>query len=168
MNKPLLRAVSSTPEPVAELDANQGLGASLRALRIARGHTLGDASMRLKYSVRQLEALESEQWAKLPKGMLLRGLVKNYARFLETDSEVLLVMLDNQVDAQSDTAVSVAGRRFARDRSDVPLHAEANSLSWGWLLIILALLVAAGIYAVDRGWVPDSWLIFDWLKAIKQ
>lgn len=168
MNKPLLRAVSSNPQPVVEPDASMGVGASLRALREARGHSISDVSARLKYSVRQLQALEGEEWQHLPDGFLLRGLVKNYARFLETDTEALLVMLDNQVGTRPPTIVTAASRRSSGN-TDVPLHSEPGprSWSWGWLLVIVALLVVAGVYAIDRGWIPDSWLIFDWLKALK-
>lgn len=168
MNKPLLRAVSSTPEPVAEPDEAQGLGASLRQMRKARGVSLSDASARLKYSVRQLQALEEERWNDLPKGMLLRGLVKNYARFLDTDVDSMLVMFDNQVGGPGAAAISLPVQRAPLEGGDLPLHAEGGSRSWGWLLVIVALLVVAGVYAVDRGWVPDSWLVFDWLKALRQ
>lgn len=168
MNQPLLRAVSSTPPPEIQPDEAQGLGASLRAMRKARGSSLSDASARLKYSVRQLQALENEQWEVLPKGVLLRGLVKNYGRFLETDVDALLVMLDSQAGTQPAPSVSLPVQRSAFTGADLPLHAEGGSRSWGWLLVILVLLVVAGFYAIDRGWVPDSWLIFDWLKALKR
>ncbi|MDX3896053.1 helix-turn-helix transcriptional regulator [Pusillimonas sp.] len=168
MNKPLLRAVSSTPEPIAEPDEARGLGASLRAMRMARGCSLSDVSARLKYSVRQLDALENEQWDRLPNGVLLRGLVKNYGRFLETDVDALLAMLDTQVGTRSAASVSVPVPAASLSGADLPLHPEGGSRSWGWLLIIVVLLVVAGVYAIDRGWVPDSWLIFDWLKALKQ
>lgn len=168
MNKPLLRAVSSNPAPVVEPDHTQGLGASLRQMRNARGISLSDASARLKYTVRQLDALENERWDELPKGMLLRGLVKNYSRFLETDVDALLTMLENQVGSDAAAPASLPVPRAAAGRAGTPLHSEAGSRSWGWLLVIVAVLVVAGIYAVDRGWVPDSWLIFDWLKSIRQ
>lgn len=168
MNKPLLRAVSSTPEPAAELDEAQGLGASLRAMRNAKGYSLSDVSARLKYSVRQLDALENEQFAQLPDGMLLRGLVKNYGRYLETDVDALLVMLDNQAGTRPAAPASAPVPGVTLSGADLPLHPEGGSRPWGWLLVIVALLVVAGAYAIDRGWVPDSWLVFDWLKALKQ
>jgi hypothetical protein len=36
------------------------------------------------------------------------------------------------------------------------------------MIIILILLFVAGFYAIERGWVPDSWLVFDWLKSLKK
>jgi hypothetical protein len=52
--------------------------------------------------------------------------------------------------------------------ADLPLQAEPVHRPWGWLLIILILLFVAGFYAIERGWVPDSWLVFDWLKSLKK
>lgn len=167
MNKPLLRAVSSNSEPLAEPDEAKGLGASLRQIRNARGISLSDASGRLKYSVRQLDALENERWDELPQGMLLRGFVKNYARFLEADMQALLTMLENQVGSQAAAPASMPVQRARLSETDLPLHSESSSRSWGWLLVIVAVVVVAGVYAIKRGWVPESWLIFDWLKALR-
>lgn len=147
-----------------------GLGATLRAMRESRRISLSDASQRLKYSVRQIEALEAEDWSRLPSGMPLRGLVRNYARYLEADVDSVLVLLDNQVGPTAPAKVMVAPGVSApsiHGDAEVPMAAEAPSRSsWGWFIIILAILVIAAFYAVDRGWVPESWLIFDWLKAI--
>src|SRR5690606_636067 len=167
MNKPLLRAVSSNSELLAEPDEAKGLGASLRQMRNARGISLSDASGRLKYSVRQLDALDNERWDELPQGMLLRGFVKNYARFLEADMQALLTMLENQVGSQAAAPASMPVQRTRLSETDLPLHSESSSRSWGWLLVIVAVVVVAGVYAINRGWVPESWLIFDWLKALR-
>ena len=168
MNKPLLRAVSSTPAPPVEPDEAQGLGASLRQMRNARGISLSDASARLKYSVRQLDALENERWSELPQGMLLRGLVKNYARYLQTDVNALLTMLENQLGNQVAAPASLPVQKASLGSNDLPLHAEGGSRPWGWLLVIVAVVVVAAVYAIDRGWVPESWLVFEWLKALRQ
>lgn len=168
MTDPLLKeeqevAVSTgSPESV-------GVGATLRAMRESRRISVSEASQRLKYSVRQIEALESEDWARLPAGMPLRGFVRNYARYLEADVESVLVLLDNQAGTAPTPRVVVAPGTATSIQGDaeVPMAAEPPARSsWGWFLVILAILLIAAFYAVDRGWVPESWLIFDWLKAI--
>jgi len=145
-----------------------GVGATLRRLREAKQLTPGEVSARLKFSNRQLEALETEQWDRLPGGMSLRGFVKNYGRYLQADVDALLVMLDNQVGTTA-VAKPVALNNVAQPLgpSDLPLHGEPANRPWGWLIVILILLFVAGFYAIERGWVPDSWLIFDWLKSLK-
>jgi len=164
MTQPLLRAVSSEPRP----EAQQGLGATLRALRETRGASLAEVSARLKFSTRQIEALENEQWDILPKGVSLRGMVKNYGRFLDANVEALLVMLDSQVETPQARPLTLSDDGPTISHTELPLHVESGQRSWGWLLVILILLAVAGFYAIERGWVPDSWLVFDWLKTLKR
>lgn len=151
------------------LQESASLGATLRVLRESRRISLSEASQRLKFTVRQIEALEAENWARLPSGMPLRGFVRNYARYLEADVDSVLVLLENQIGPTAPSNVmaapSVAGSSVGAD-AELPVSAETPHRSWGWFFIILAILVVAGFYAIDRGWVPESWLIFDWLKAI--
>lgn len=52
----------------------EGIGPTLRHLREAQRLTPAEVSMRLKFSQRQLDALENERWDALPHGMSLRGL----------------------------------------------------------------------------------------------
>lgn len=156
---------SEAPVPAA------GIGATLRSMREARRLTAVEVSQRLKFSVKQIEALESEEWERLPTGVSLRGFVRNYARYLEVDVESVLVLLDNQVGpTRPRSIVSAPGvsGSVARD-AELPASAEASHhRPWGWLLIILVILLVAAFYAVNRGWVPESWLVFDWLKAIAE
>ncbi len=84
------------------LDSAQGqealsLGDALRAMRETRGLSLSEVSARIKYSAVQLGHLEACDWSRLPEGVPLRGLVRNYARFLETDVDAALKLLDDAV-----------------------------------------------------------------------
>lgn len=164
MNQPLLKEVQPDIEtPVV----SQGVGPTLRGLREAKRLSPGEVSARLKFSGRQLEALETEQWDKLPGGMSLRGFVKNYGRFLGADVDALLTMLENQVGVAGPKPMPISSAH-SLGPADMPGQAEAPQRPWGWLIIILILLFIASFYAIERGWVPDSWLIFDWLKALKK
>lgn len=145
----------------------EGPGAALRAMREARGLSLSEVSARIKYSAVQLGYMEAEQWTRLPEGVPLRGLVRNYARFLDTDVDAVLRLLDNEVGStRARPSVSLSQRSLPQ--AGLPVRSEPVSRTWVWLLLILVLLGVAGLYAVNRGWVPETWLIFDWLKAIKQ
>lgn len=145
-----------------------GIGPTLRSMREARRVTAAEVSQRLKFSVRQIEALEAEEWARLPTGVSLRGFVRNYARYLEADVESVLTLLDNQIGPTAPRSIVSAPGVAAPMAGDaeLPVSAEGSHRPWGWFFIILAILVIAAFYAVDRGWVPESWLIFEWLKAI--
>lgn len=157
MNQPLLKVVSFRPDP------HEGVGPTLQALREARGLSLGDVSLRLKYSVQLLAALEAEDWSSLPQGVLLRGMVKNYARHVETDPEALLIMLDSQT-STAKTTPSGAPRPVPVQQAAAP---ASGTWSWGWLLVILVVVAVVAFYAIERGWVPDNWLVFDWLRSSK-
>lgn len=149
----------------ADETISTGLGPTLRALREAQRLTPSEVSTRLKFSVSQLDALETEQWDKLPVGMPLRGFVKNYGRYLQADVDALLTMLDSQVGPVKTSFVN-AGSPSSLAPTDLHAQAEPTRRPWGWLLIILVLLFVAGFYALERGWVPESWLVFDWLKTL--
>lgn len=164
---PNAAGIAPPPAAVAQRASASGVGATLLSLREARGLSRGEVSGRLKFSSRQIEALETEQWDILPHGVPLRGFVKNYARFLEADVDALLVMLDRQVGATTPREAAVSSAA-SLGNTDVPLHVESSSRPWGWLVIILVLVFVAVFYALERGWVPDSWLVFDWLKALKK
>ena len=94
MNEPSL--VKEARPELDDPNSPVGVGTTLRKLREARQLTPAEVSARLKFTSRQLEALENEQWDRLPGGMSLRGFVKNYGRYLEADVDALLTMLDNQ------------------------------------------------------------------------
>lgn len=167
MNQPLLKeeARLDTGSPLVA----SGVGATLRSMREAKRLTPAEVSARLKFTSRQLEALETEQWDRLPSGVSLRGFVKNYGRYLDIDVDALLTMLDNQVGPTSARHVSVSSNSaHSLGPADLPLQGEPVHRPWGWLIVILILLFVAGFYAIERGWVPDSWLIFDWLKSLKK
>jgi len=139
-----------------------GLGETLRALRCARKVELPEVSVHLKFSVRQLQALEDEDWAHLPSGLPLRGMVKNYGRFLETDTVALLAMLDAQTGASSARTAHVA---TPASLADIDLSAHGISgRPWIWMLLILVVLLWFAAYALERGWIAQSWLLFDWLR----
>lgn len=70
------------------------VGQRLRAAREARQMSLADVAQALKLGSRQVEALEAEDWASLPGNTMIRGFVRNYARLLNIDSDVLMRGLD--------------------------------------------------------------------------
>ena len=161
------RQQGESPFSVQE-PASMGVGATLRSIREARRISIGEVSQRLKFSTRQVEDLEAERWDRLPGGVSLRGFVRNYARYLEADVDSVLSLFEHQLGPAANGGVmtpSTVSGTVSID-NELPIGGEASHRSWGWFLIILALLLVAAFYAINRGWVPESWLIFDWLKAL--
>jgi cytoskeleton protein RodZ len=65
----------------------------LKKAREVRGLTVGDVVQTLKFSAKQIEALEANDMAALPGSVFVRGIVRSYARFLKLDPEPLLALL---------------------------------------------------------------------------
>lgn len=157
---------STTSSPELGSNSHQ-LGLFVAELRQARGLSYNDVSARIKYSVIQLKALEQENWDALPNGMPLRWMIKSYARFLETDENVLLGMLDAQEGHNARNTPKDVRKGAGWNDSDMPLYSEPTQRSWGWLIVIAVLLLIALFYALDQGWIPEDWLVFNWLKGFR-
>lgn len=72
----------------------QTVGQYLRAAREQRGVSVGEVASLLKLSVRQVEAIEADDWQRLPGQTFARGFLRNYARLLQLDGDMLLAHLD--------------------------------------------------------------------------
>ncbi|HZZ94435.1 MAG TPA: RodZ domain-containing protein [Usitatibacter sp.] len=91
---------------VADNDAREavppGLGDTLARARDEQGLSRNDVAQRLHMSPSQVEALESGDYTRLPRGMFLRGFVRNYAKLVGLDPEAVLPLLAG--DAPRDAA----------------------------------------------------------------
>jgi cytoskeleton protein RodZ len=76
-----------------EFNAVIGYGQRLRAERLRRGLSVGEVARRLRLSTQQINALEEEDYSKLPSGTFLRGFVRNYGSLLQLDTNSLLRLL---------------------------------------------------------------------------
>jgi cytoskeleton protein RodZ len=73
-----------------------GPGRSLARLRAERKLSVADVAQRLKYGARQIEALEAEEFSRLPGTTFVRGMIRGYAKLLEIDAEPLLKSLEKR------------------------------------------------------------------------
>jgi cytoskeleton protein RodZ len=88
----------ATDEVTQEVTAS--LGQRLREARQARGLSIDDVVHTLKFSTRQIEAVETDRMEVLPSSVFQRGLVRSYARLLKLDPEPLLALIEAQVPVQ--------------------------------------------------------------------
>lgn len=72
-------------------------GYILRRAREARGQSIADVVQVIRFSARQIEALERDDYASLPGSTAVRGMVRNYAKYLKLDASPLLAQLDPAV-----------------------------------------------------------------------
>jgi len=143
------------------------VGEALRALRNARGWTLEEVSSRIKFSPRQIAALEEERWQALPTGVSLRGMIRNYARLLGADGEAIAASIEAAAPSAAPARPSVRGLHGGHAVAGMPVEDERpSSASWGWLLAILLVVAAAVAYAFWQGWLPREWLSFQWISHL--
>lgn len=118
-------------------------GRTLAAARAARGMSVDEVAQRLKFSTRQIEALEADDHGALPGAAIVRGMIRGYARLLGLDAAPLVHDLQQRVDPQAPD--------LARAGMDVPF--PTGPRKGGRLYLVLSLLVALGVAAVVADWV---------------
>ncbi|MCP5277354.1 MAG: helix-turn-helix domain-containing protein [Thiobacillus sp.] len=120
-----------------------GYGQALASARLVKELSLADVAAKLKLTVRQVEALESEDVAHLPGDVFLRGFVRNYARLVDLDADELIAPMDAQA-AVSET---------------ITAHSEGVTMSSGglrrWLLVPLLIL---GVFVIFVA------VLYQWLR----
>jgi cytoskeleton protein RodZ len=72
------------------------VGQTLAAERERQGLSRADVAQRLHMSAYQVEALETGDYGRLPKGTFLRGFVRNYAKLLGLAPDIALTLLPDK------------------------------------------------------------------------
>jgi len=119
--------------------ARGNFGERLKRERELREVTMEEITAATRIGSRFLEALENEDWSKLPGGVFNRGFVRSIARYLGLDEEALL----GEYDLAHGTQVA-----------SVPPQPEQRMSSSKWipfllfigLLVLLFCAVAGGVY----------------------
>ncbi len=110
----------------------------LARLRAERKLSVADVAQRLKYGARQIEALEAEEFDRLPGATFVRGMVRGYAKLLETDPEPILGALDQHY-VPGEITLDLRAKR-------VPFAPGGKrSGTRIYLLLSLVVLVVAGV-----------------------
>lgn len=141
-----------TGDEVPEQDAPAGPGVQLRAAREAAGLSLDQVAQQLKLAPRQVKALEDENFGELPGRTFTRGFLRNYARLLNLDADLLVAHLPDAAHAPSleppplhSTGTTMAELPTAQ-ASGVP-----NLSRWLIPLLLIGCIVAAAGYEWYRG-----------------
>lgn len=121
------------------------LGEVLLAERNAKKLTQKDVSNNLRISIKQISALENNDFDDLPEPMITRGFIRNYARLLELDADPLLDSYRARVPGKSPKALSVQSSMYQ-------VMSGKDSQPWlkyilGSILVLLFLL--AWIFYID-------------------
>ena len=122
--------------------ARGNFGERLKRERELREVTPNEVVVATRISLRFLEALENEDWEKLPGGVFNRGFVRAIARYLGLDEENLLAEYDL---ARGDQSAPAA----PENRIPQPSKWVALALALGALVLVIALVIA-GVYGWRR------------------
>jgi cytoskeleton protein RodZ len=114
----------------------------LASLRDEHKLSVADVAQRLKYGARQIEALEAEEFEKLPGATFIRGMVRSYARLLNADPQPMLAALDRRyVPGEINLDLRSKGAPFA-----------PSGRRGTWAYLGLSVLVFAAIAGVLYEW----------------
>jgi cytoskeleton protein RodZ len=111
------------------------LGARLAEARERLKLSASDVARQLKLSVAQVEALENDQFDRLPGSVFVRGFIRNYARLVKLDPEEFLQAVGDRLPQQ-------ASRPETPPSQDIPFP-SARPRQWPKYAGIAAVLVVA-------------------------
>lgn len=116
-------------------------GAHLKKEREIRGLTVSEVAHALKFGVRQIEALEADDYHGLQGATFLRGFIRAYARYLKLDEVPLLKLLDSSAPPAQAEIVAPTNMGEATTQPFI----ERNQ-KWVMLLMALVVIGAVGAY----------------------
>ena len=124
-------------------------GEALRKERESRGIALDTITDETKISNRHLLALEQEEFAQLPGGVINKGIVRGYARVVGLDEEAwvgrFLTAYQESGAVTSDDATWVAfAENVSRTRHEEDVPNPERRLRWAGICVLLVILGALG------------------------
>jgi len=122
-------------------------GERLKRERELREVPIEEITLATRIGPRFLEALENEDWEKLPGGVFNRGFVRSIARYLGLDEEAFLAEYDLAHNAHEQLREQKASKHEERI-PPTPLWVPVAFVLGA--LVLLACLIAGGIYGWRR------------------
>ena len=129
-------------------------GEALRCERQRRSVSLEDIAQTTKVTVRSLQALESDAFDQLPGGILSKGIVRSYVRFLGLDESE---WVDRFLDAsgQKNSAATANDKDWAAFALSVSTHrgGKVTDTKLRWAGVVALLLLLGGLGWIVWGYV---------------
>jgi|ERR1051325_4693165 cytoskeletal protein RodZ len=132
----------------------QSIGEKLRLAREARGIALRDISEQTRISMRYLEAIETDDYQRLPGGIFNRSFIRAYAKFVSYDEHEALEDYSRTLRERGETEEETSGKPRSQVYTDDATNQKRSPLVTLLLAIIilaaLSLAVWAGLYFYQR------------------
>ncbi|HUX24124.1 MAG TPA: helix-turn-helix domain-containing protein [Burkholderiales bacterium] len=129
----------SEAEPATE---RASPGKALAAARTELKLSVGDVSQQIKYGVKQIAAIESDDYAKLPGTTFVRGMIRSYAKLVQIDPEPLLVDLGRR----DIPAAATVDLRTSRQEPFIEGGGKSNRI---YVSLSIAALVAVAVVVYE-------------------
>jgi cytoskeletal protein RodZ len=144
----------------ARLKMVESIGEKLRLARETRGIALRDISEQTRISMRYLEAIESDDYRRLPGGIFNRSFIRAYAKFIGYDEQEAIDEYARTMRERGDPGDEVSTKPFG---SLVYLEGGSHSRSPFMTLLlaivilaVFALCVWAGLHYYQRRVAPRT------------
>jgi len=131
-----------------------GIGEKLRLEREAQGIALRDISEQTRISMRYLEAIESDDYRRLPGGIFNRSFVRAYAKFIGYNEEQAIEeyaqTLREQGESPDDAAKPFRSQVYTDDAAGQTRSPMKTLLLAIVILALLSLAVWGGLHFYQR------------------
>ena len=94
-------------ETIVPVIAGSGCGNVLKAARESQGLSIHEVCSQLRLGVKQIQAIEQDDFDKLPQPSIVRGFIRNYARLLNIDVAPVLEAYQRMVPSTAPLPLSV-------------------------------------------------------------
>src|SRR5579872_1849161 len=127
------------------------IGETLRRERLRRGWSLEQVARETRIGLHLLEAIEADQFDRLPGGVFARNFVRQYAQMLELDDEGMIAVFKHQFEEPPEPPPSEPERPPMRLPRVPPLEEFRQRLGPGssvsaFVSLVLVMLACAGVY----------------------
>jgi cytoskeleton protein RodZ len=124
-------------------------GPQLAAAREGCGLSVADVARQLKLSPWQVEALETDNYARMPGTVFVRGFIRNYARLVKLDPAALLTPAPPQFSSPTHAAPELS------PLIEIPFR-SGRAIKWRkYAIAAMLLLVPVAIFEFYRGDVTE-------------
>lgn len=134
-------------QPAAQAD-RASPGSVIAQARAARNLTTAEVAQHLKFGTKQIEALEADDYARLPGATFVRGMIRSYAKLLQIDAEPLLKDLSRR-HIPAEVTVDLRAKK-------IPFPDGQKRATRVYVLLTAAILLAVVAVAYEWRMHPDA------------
>jgi cytoskeletal protein RodZ len=139
----------------------ESIGENLRLAREARGVALRDISEQTRISMRYLEAIEADDYGRLPGGIFTRSFIRAYAKFIAYDEDQAMEeygrTLSERGVANEDSSPKTYKSLVYTDDGGAQNRSRFMTLLLAIVILaVLSLCVWAGLHFYQRSVAPKT------------